>query len=216
MQQIRPAARCNCPLPSQSLPTRCSKEILANDGVGVIVRSCRWRPSDPAFRPKQEVRRMEAGAALEGGGLGQGQRWRAAGWGPCLQFERCSTAPAPTTAHCPSRRSRALSPLSCRPSWCGPTPPLCAASPAMPSPASASPARTWVSRRRPALLMPGCRCTCHAALQSWPERVGMGGLPLGGPAPHHALCAPPSPPLIRSSLPRQMASNCAATHRHAF
>lgn len=33
----------------------CSKEILANDGVGVIVRSCRWRPHDPAFRPKQEV-----------------------------------------------------------------------------------------------------------------------------------------------------------------
>ena len=33
----------------------CRKEILANDGVAVIVRSCRWRPHDAAFRPKQEV-----------------------------------------------------------------------------------------------------------------------------------------------------------------
>lgn len=39
------------PLPS--LPR--SKEVLANDGVGVIVRSCRWRAHDAAFRPKQEV-----------------------------------------------------------------------------------------------------------------------------------------------------------------
>lgn len=31
------------------------KEILANDGVGVIVRSCRWRPLDADFKPKQEV-----------------------------------------------------------------------------------------------------------------------------------------------------------------
>ena len=30
-------------------------QVLANDGVGVIVRACRWRPADPAFRPKQEA-----------------------------------------------------------------------------------------------------------------------------------------------------------------
>ncbi len=54
--------RASCPDPgslfnllfTRSFPR--SKEILANDGVGVIVRSCRWRPHDPAFRPKQEVR----------------------------------------------------------------------------------------------------------------------------------------------------------------
>ena len=33
----------------------CRKEILASDGVGVIVRSCRWRPQEAAFKPKQEV-----------------------------------------------------------------------------------------------------------------------------------------------------------------
>ncbi|KAI7840530.1 hypothetical protein COHA_005686, partial [Chlorella ohadii] len=40
------------------------KEILANDGVGVIVRSCRWRPHDPAFRPKQEAQLVRANPAF--------------------------------------------------------------------------------------------------------------------------------------------------------
>jgi len=42
------------------------KEILANDGVGVIVRSCRWRPHDASFRPKQEVREGGGGHGWEG------------------------------------------------------------------------------------------------------------------------------------------------------
>lgn len=40
------------------------KEILAHDGVGVIVRSCRWRPDDATFRPKQEAQLVRANPAF--------------------------------------------------------------------------------------------------------------------------------------------------------
>ena len=32
------------------------REVLERDGVGVIVRACRWRAAEGSFRPKQEVR----------------------------------------------------------------------------------------------------------------------------------------------------------------
>lgn len=51
------------PSPALSPRCACSKEILAHDGVGVIVRSCRWRPDDASFRPKQEVRTAASSAS---------------------------------------------------------------------------------------------------------------------------------------------------------
>lgn len=122
--------------PARSLPR--SKEILALDGVGVIVRSCRWRPDDATYRPKQEVRRSAVQAAtqlppiptlaaLEAWSL---QAWRAAwpAWQPALGVMVTSSPPAPfhtfpagpASARQPGlcarhRRQRLLLPLHCQP-----------------------------------------------------------------------------------------------------
>ena len=93
------------------------KEILANDGVGVIVRSCRWRPHEPGFRPKQEVRGAWRGQAACWQGVlvaagsdaarrpGQARAVLRCMPVPCV----CQLSPAPphpSPLHCPSGTHR--------------------------------------------------------------------------------------------------------------